>query len=76
MEVYAAMTEDLDMQVGRLVDYLEASGELANTVIVFTSDTGASGSDSSFVPRTVPRTDTDNSLANMGREWPYTAYGR
>ncbi len=76
MEVYAAMTEDLDMQVGRLVEYLEASGELANTVIVFTSDNGASGSDSSFVPRTVPRTDTDNSLANMGREWSYTAYGR
>ena len=76
MEIYAAMTENMDLNVGRVIDFLDASGQLDNTVILFTSDNGASGSDSSFVPSTIPRTDTDNSLANMGREGSFTAYGR
>ena len=76
MEIYATMTENMDMHIGRLLDYLRESGQFDNTVIVFTSDNGASGSDSTFAPRTMPRTDTNNSFANMGREWSYTAYGR
>jgi len=76
MEIYAAMTENMDMHIGRVVDYLRDTGQLDDTVIVFMSDNGASGSDSSFVPRSIPRTDTDNSLANMGREGSFTAYGR
>lgn len=38
--VYAAMIESLDENIGRLLDVLAATGELANTLIVFTSDNG------------------------------------
>ncbi len=76
MEIYAAMVENIDWNVGRLVEFLEDSGELENTVIVFTSDNGASGGDDTFDPPEMPRTDNDNSLANMGRQWSFTVYGR
>ena len=42
MEVYAAMVDDVDQNVGRLVQGLADLGELDNTIIVFTSDNGAS----------------------------------
>ena len=41
MELYAALVENLDFHVGRLVAYLEEKDELRNTVIVFLSDNGA-----------------------------------
>lgn len=44
MEVYAAMVDLLDQNIGRVVDALEASGELDNTFILFMSDNGAEGS--------------------------------
>lgn len=76
MEIYAAMVENIDWNFGRLIAYLEESGELDNTVVMFTSDNGASGRDDTFDPPEMPRTDNDNSLANMGRQWSYTAYDR
>jgi arylsulfatase/uncharacterized sulfatase len=45
MEVYAAMATAMDFHVGRLIDYLKASGEYDNTVFVFLSDNGPEGSD-------------------------------
>lgn len=45
MEVYAAMVEFMDKEIGRLVDYLEETGELDNTWIVFFSDNGANPAD-------------------------------
>ena len=42
MAVYAAMVDNVDQNVGRLVDELRAMGELDNTIILFTSDNGAS----------------------------------
>ncbi len=41
MEVYAAMVDRLDQNVGRLVADLEEHGELENTLILFFSDNGA-----------------------------------
>ena len=41
MEVYAAMVDRLDQNVGRMVNYLEKRGELDNTLILFFSDNGA-----------------------------------
>jgi arylsulfatase A-like enzyme len=42
-EVYAGFSEYTDVQVGRLIDYLEQSGQLANTLVFYCSDNGASG---------------------------------
>lgn len=41
MAVYAAQVHCMDYNVGKLVDYLTATGELDNTLIVFFSDNGA-----------------------------------
>ncbi|MFN0186008.1 MAG: arylsulfatase, partial [Aquabacterium sp.] len=45
MEVYAAMADAMDHEVGRLVAHLKASGDFENTVFVFLSDNGPEGSD-------------------------------
>ncbi len=42
-EVYAGFSEYTDAQVGRVVDYLEKSGQLENTIILYAADNGASG---------------------------------
>jgi arylsulfatase A-like enzyme len=42
-EVYAGMSEYADAQVGRIVDYLEESGQLENTLVFYCADNGASG---------------------------------
>jgi arylsulfatase len=39
------MTEYMDMDIGRLFDYLKEIGEYDNTLIVFISDNGAEGND-------------------------------
>ena len=43
MEVYAAMVTVMDKEIGRVVDHLEAAGELDNTFVFFSSDNGAEG---------------------------------
>lgn len=42
-EVFAGFLSYTDAQIGRLLDYLEESGQLDNTIIVTFSDNGASG---------------------------------
>jgi arylsulfatase len=42
-EVFAGFSEYTDAQVGRIVDYLEQTGQLENTVIMYCADNGASG---------------------------------
>lgn len=42
-EVYAGFSEYTDVQVGRVIDYLEKTGQLENTIIMYSSDNGASG---------------------------------
>ena len=41
-ENYAAFVDNLDQNLGRLVDWLAGRGELANTLILVTSDNGGS----------------------------------
>ena len=43
--IYRSMTEYMDMEIGRLFDYLKEIGEYDNTLIVFISDNGAEGND-------------------------------
>jgi arylsulfatase A-like enzyme len=42
-EVYAGFSEYTDAQVGRIIDYLEESGQLENTIVFYCADNGASG---------------------------------
>ena len=42
MEVYAAMIDRLDQNIGRVLDALEETGRIENTLILFVSDNGAS----------------------------------
>jgi arylsulfatase A-like enzyme len=42
-EVYAGFVSYTDDEIGRLIDYLEESEQLENTIIVVVSDNGASG---------------------------------
>ena len=42
-EVYAGFSEYTDYQVGRIVEYLERTGQLENTVVIYAADNGASG---------------------------------
>jgi arylsulfatase len=42
-EVYAGFSEYTDAQVGRVIEYLEKTGQLENTVVLYAADNGASG---------------------------------
>ncbi|MFY0727224.1 arylsulfatase [Pseudomonas sp. NFX15] len=73
MEIYAAMVDNLDHNIGRLLDYLRKSGQYDNTLIVFMSDNGAAGENhTQFYP---PGAQTDNSFANLGQRGSQIDYG-
>ena len=42
-EVYAGFSEYTDVEIGRLIEYLESSGQLENTLVFYCADNGASG---------------------------------
>lgn len=76
MEIYAAMTEHMDHEVGRLLEYLQDSGALDNTWVIFLNDNGPQGG--GFEVRTLgnlARSDIDNSPENLGRAWSWTNIG-
>jgi arylsulfatase len=78
MEIYAAMIDDLDRYLGQLVEYLRASDQYDNTIIVVVSDNGPEahhlerGWDEL---RDWVGACCDNSLANMGEADSYLWYG-
>lgn len=45
MQVYAAMVDRMDQGIGKIIETLEATGKLDNTIIFFLSDNGASPED-------------------------------
>jgi arylsulfatase A-like enzyme len=45
MELFAALVDNMDENTGRLIDYLERTGQYENTLFVFFSDNGAEGND-------------------------------
>ncbi|WP_454256713.1 arylsulfatase [Pseudomonas sp. Marseille-Q8238] len=81
MEVYAAMVERMDWNIGRVVDYLRQQGQLDNTFILFMSDNGAEGILLEAFPKFGDNLQTfldqhyDNSLENIGRANSYVWYG-
>lgn len=78
MELYAAMVHNLDDNVGRLLDYLEKTGELDNTWIFFMSDNGAEP-DLEYNPtfgNLITRAKYyDNNYDNLGNASSYAFYG-
>ena len=45
MAVYAGMIEAMDHEIGRLIHFLEATRQLANTIVIVSSDNGPEPSD-------------------------------
>nr|WP_268912057.1 arylsulfatase [Leucobacter soli] len=43
MSVYAGAVDNMDQNLGRLIEHLKASGDFENTIFAFASDNGASG---------------------------------
>lgn len=60
---------ELDKQLGRLFDYIEASGKAENTIVIFTSDNGPSPSFNQI--RTNQKRGVKNSLYEGGINMPF-----
>lgn len=77
MELYAAMVDNLDDHVGRLISYLEANDLYDDTLIVFMADNGAAAEDfynrGSYVEYIRGR--FDNSPDKMGTRDSFVSYG-
>jgi arylsulfatase A-like enzyme len=81
MEVFAGMVECIDTNVGKVVDYLEATGELDNTFVCFMSDNGAEGAAYEAYPIVQGsmiqylKKYYNNSLENLGNGDSFVWYG-
>jgi arylsulfatase len=78
MEIYAAMVDRMDQNVGRVIAHLKATGRYDDTIILFTADNGAEGLDlaRSELPEFRARVSAaDNSFANLGKPTSYVGYG-
>lgn len=77
MELYAAMVENLDGHVGRLLDYLRENGMLENTLIVFMADNGAAAEDFYYHDyfKDYIQAHYDNRYENMGTPDSFVSYG-
>ena len=77
MEVYAAMVDNMDQNVGKVLDKLKALKKDENTLIVFISDNGAQGGFNSYNPlrRGLVRNDgpvgTSGSFDYQEQNWAY-----
>jgi arylsulfatase A-like enzyme len=74
MELYAAMVENLDQHVGRLIEHLKQRGLYDNTLVVFMSDNGAAGEDF-YATRQYVSDHYDNRYDNMGLPTSFVSYG-
>ncbi len=77
MEIYAAMVDQIDHHVGRVVNYLKQIGKYENTLILFMSDNGADPYDRSNreIYQQFLAQGYNNSLQNMGAADSYIFAG-
>ena len=78
MELYAAMVDNLDEHIGRLIEFLKDSKQFDNTLIVFMSDNGAAAEDFFNDPHgsgPFLREHYNNSYENMGTASSFVSYG-
>ena len=77
MEIYAAMVEHMDDNIGRLLAHLKQTGDYDNTLIVFISDNGPEGknpinlhNNKEWIPQNF-----DTSYENMGKPRSFVSTG-
>ena len=76
MEIYAAMVDNLDYNIGRLIQYLKDIEEYDNTLFVFLSDNGPDVFDFNETPdRLDPYSymGTANSFIAYGPQWAHAS---
>ena len=76
MEVYAGAIDNMDDNIGKVIEYLKQEDLYENTFVLFMSDNGAAG----FFgynegPAAQRYAAADNSIENMGREGSVMFYG-
>lgn len=77
MELYAGMVDNLDENIGRLLDYLKKTRKLKNTVVIFMSDNGAAAEDFYYHPRygEFLKANYTDAYDSMGKESSFISYG-
>lgn len=75
MEIYAAMIDDLDRNTAKIIEYLKATGEYDNTLVIFMSDNGAQAGGMPIFTRWSDKC-CDNSYENMGNANSYLFPGK
>ncbi|QIO09349.1 arylsulfatase [Acinetobacter lanii] len=81
MEIYAAMVDRMDQNIGRVIEHLKRTNQYDNTLIIFLSDNGAEGAQLEALPVFGPNLQAvidqyyDNSFDNLGNGNSYVWYG-
>ncbi len=77
MELYAGMVDNLDYNVGRILQHLKDIGEYENTIIVFMSDNGAAAEDFYYNPNFAPflKEHFKDDYETMGQPNSFISYG-
>ena len=76
MEIYAGMVDNLDYNIGRLIQYLKDIGEYDNTFFVFLSDNGPDVFELNETPDALdpyPFMGTSNSFVAYGPQWAHAS---
>lgn len=77
MELYAGMVDNLDYNIGRIIQYLKSIGQYKNTLIIFMSDNGAAAEDFYDNPEYGPfiRDHFNDDYETMGQPNSFISYG-
>jgi arylsulfatase len=77
MELYAGMVDNLDYNIGRLINYLKEIGEYEHTLIIFLSDNGAAAEDFYYQDgfKELLQANFTDSYEDMGRPNSFISYG-
>ena len=77
MELYAGMVDNLDYNIGRIIQHLKDIGQFENTLIVFMSDNGAAAEDFYYHENLGPfiRAHFNDDYETMGQPNSFISYG-
>lgn len=78
MEIYAAMIENIDYHIGRVIETLKKTGKYENTIFIFLSDNGANPKEAVFYPGSsedLLAKNFDNSYSNLGKSNSFVSQG-